>query len=320
VKRVVGLPGESIEIRGGDVYVNGVIARKSLAQQREMAVLVHDTDWSGPDRDLPDRWLSESGSGWQRDSAGWRCPVALGHALRAKQDGETIAGTHTAPYEWLNYTHWRRGSTAAIQESPILDEDGYNQTASRQLNRVGDLMLVCSLSAVGDGELAFKANDGQESFRVSIVPATGEINLARHDRVVQTAQASAGIFARPTEFVLSLVDRQLILAIEGRELLSYPFEFSTNTVSGTSNPFGLGSHGLDIQVTRMQVFRDAYYTPAARASDSKTCQLGPDEYFVLGDNSPISRDSRPWMGGELVRGSSFVGRLLAVFRRPQAAD
>ena len=33
VKRVVGLPGESIEIRNGDVYADGQIQRKNLAQQ-----------------------------------------------------------------------------------------------------------------------------------------------------------------------------------------------------------------------------------------------------------------------------------------------
>ena len=34
VKRVVGLPGETIEIRDGDIYADGRIQRKTLAQQR----------------------------------------------------------------------------------------------------------------------------------------------------------------------------------------------------------------------------------------------------------------------------------------------
>ena len=42
VKRVVGLPGESVEIRHGDVYVDGKIVRKDLAQQRALAIPVHD--------------------------------------------------------------------------------------------------------------------------------------------------------------------------------------------------------------------------------------------------------------------------------------
>ena len=42
MKRVVGLPGESVEIRDGDVLINGRVARKSLVQQRNLRVLVYD--------------------------------------------------------------------------------------------------------------------------------------------------------------------------------------------------------------------------------------------------------------------------------------
>ena len=43
VKRVVGLPGERISIRQGDVYADGRLARKTLPQLRAAAVLVHDS-------------------------------------------------------------------------------------------------------------------------------------------------------------------------------------------------------------------------------------------------------------------------------------
>lgn len=43
VKRVVGLPGEAIRIDGGDIYINGRIARKSLAEIRAMRMLVYDS-------------------------------------------------------------------------------------------------------------------------------------------------------------------------------------------------------------------------------------------------------------------------------------
>ena len=61
VKRVVGLPGESIEIRGGDVYVDGQIQRKNLAEQRALAVLVHDANFP-PQREPkpPPRWRAET--------------------------------------------------------------------------------------------------------------------------------------------------------------------------------------------------------------------------------------------------------------------
>src|SRR4051812_40974815 len=51
VKRVVGLPGESIQVTGGDVYVNGRIARKSLREQRAMRILVYDNNFTPRDFD-----------------------------------------------------------------------------------------------------------------------------------------------------------------------------------------------------------------------------------------------------------------------------
>jgi signal peptidase I len=299
VKRVVGLPGETIEIRGGDVYVNGAIARKSLAQQRELAVLVHDTAWTGGQRDLPNRWSPQTTDGWQRADNGWRLVSPRPQA------------------QWLNYTHWRRatGSSPAVEESPILDEDGYNQAVSWQLNRVADLMLVCKLSAVGDGTLLVKAHDGREIFQVSIVPATGAITLARSDRVMLSVQATAGILREPTELAISLIDEQIVLEVGGREVFVYQYEPLDTPIRAASTPFSIGASGLDVQVGRLQVYRDVYYTPATRKSDSKSCLLGPDEYFVLGDNSPISRDSRPWSGGELVHESLLVGRPLGILRR-----
>ena len=39
VKRVVGFPGEAVQLRGGNVYVNGQLARKTLDDQRALAVV-----------------------------------------------------------------------------------------------------------------------------------------------------------------------------------------------------------------------------------------------------------------------------------------
>jgi signal peptidase I len=304
VKRVVGLPGEEIEIRGGDVYVNGTIARKSLAQQREMAVLVHDTDWVGQQRDLPDRWSPQTMSGWRRTGDGWR------------------SASPTPDPQWLNFTNWRRttGSMSAVEQSPILDEDGYNQVVSRQLNCVTDLMLVCKLSAVGNGTLLVKANDGRETFQVSLAPATGAITLARSDREVISVEVAAGVLLEPTELTISLIDQQIVVAIGDREEIVYQYEPLDRAIQGNATPLSIGAIDLEVQVSRLQIYRDVYYTPATRASDSKSCLLGADEYYVLGDNSPISHDSRPWMGCEIVRGSLLVGRPLALFRRHENAD
>ncbi len=44
---------------------------------------------------------------------------------------------------------------------------------------------------------------------------------------------------------------------------------------------------------RLVITRDVYYT-AGRGGSQAQYQLGPGEYFLLGDNSPHSLDSRGW--------------------------
>ena len=74
-----------------------------------------------------------------------------------------------------------------------------------------------------------------------------------------------------------------------------------------------GAHG-PIGLSRIIIFRDVYYT-AGRAKNgiSSPYQLGPDEYFMLGDNSPVSSDSRSWAKGavqqQLLVGKPFVVHL-----------
>ena len=51
VKRVVGLPGESVQIVDGNVVIDGRVARKSLDELRAMQILVHDSRYVPHDSD-----------------------------------------------------------------------------------------------------------------------------------------------------------------------------------------------------------------------------------------------------------------------------
>jgi len=68
IKRVVGLPGESVEIRDGDIWVAGPedsetsIARKPRALQEDLWIKLCDMDFSDPRR-LPYYWKAEPAAG-----------------------------------------------------------------------------------------------------------------------------------------------------------------------------------------------------------------------------------------------------------------
>ena len=52
---------------------------------------------------------------------------------------------------------------------------------------------------------------------------------------------------------------------------------------------------MDVRVDELRLYRDVYYTASrSRNAVNQPLTLGDDEFFVLGDNSPVSHDSRRW--------------------------
>ena len=144
LKRIVGLPGESIEIRDGDVYVDGQIQRKDLDQQRAMAIPVYDAAFRPAlEKDFPPRWRPE------KPNSRWKW-----EAGRFTHSGDAADES----IDWLVYHHGRRvniggqsplSSFATIGkgdpssttkgtvpsptfvDSPVTDLYGYNQSRPR---------------------------------------------------------------------------------------------------------------------------------------------------------------------------------------------
>lgn len=64
-----------------------------------------------------------------------------------------------------------------------------------------------------------------------------------------------------------------------------------------------------IDGARAQTPPEVAYAPGP-AGRQRECRLGPDEYFLLGDNGPVSADSRTWLEPAIPR-QQIVGRVVS---------
>ena len=72
-------------------------------------------------------------------------------------------------------------------------------------------------------------------------------------------------------------------------------------------PLQLGARGCRIVVRNLKLYRDIYYTQYGVHRTRRPARLGPDEYYMLGDNSENSEDSRKWPTPGVPEGD-FIGK------------
>src|SRR5579883_903545 len=115
VKRVVGLPGESIRLDQGDVYVDGRIVRKTLEEQRATRLLVADSRFEPHEAGQHPRWLFRSGWNYRSRASGW---------TRRGQEFVHTAGSQPEPGgDWILYRNW---DPARKRYGPVRDFYAYN--------------------------------------------------------------------------------------------------------------------------------------------------------------------------------------------------
>ncbi len=221
IKRLVGLPGETIRIHNGNVYKldknnKEIILRKDDPEkQRVIQIPVYDDNY--PETELrkagwPARWEAVSKSaketettvnGWSETNDKWKTDAekhAYSIPLKVAQEGKT---------HWLRYRHflptqaqWDRlknGDPLEPRPSLIGDLCGYStvsQGASEpvSLNEffwVGDLTLSGNLEVTQmgpDADIILELTEGFHLYRCHINPHSGEARLARIDESLDSEE------------------------------------------------------------------------------------------------------------------------------------
>jgi signal peptidase I len=307
VKRVVGLPGELVQISGGDVYADGQLLRKTLAQFREVRVPAFDLNHAPP-AGWAVRWLVEPVADTVRPAAS-RGPGTPADESVLREGALFLDGTRTPEGVGLTYRQWNLDTD---REEAVGDHLGYNGGPVERRNGfargrpesepdpVHDFAVEFDLEVVaGSGAFALRLTDGADGMGADlpIDAAPAAVRVTR-DGTDESISGTPGLApGRTYRIEFAFVDRRASLAIDGREVvapLDLPFDPPGRIRrGGMSRPLQLGVRGASVVVRNLQLFRDIHYLSIGKASDG--WQLGVDEYFLLGDNTTNSHDSRLWV-------------------------
>ena len=241
---------------------------------------------------------------------------------------------------------YRLGALSHI--SPVTDRYAYNFSALAAEFPVRDLMLhaVIDWSERPD-DVAVHMPIENETFAMTINFDSGRVSLGVADAGDElrsshfTAGSDYGSDSKPTdpnhggriEIEVSNFDHRLLVAINGQQcfaeldlpIVAPPVDFEsihdpveiarlTAEIVTQQSRLALGVRGGRVAVKTLALYRDVYYTPGKRRNGVESpLKIAADSYFVQGDNSPVSSDSRNWaeplVPHKLLVGKPFVVHL-----------
>jgi len=284
VKRLVGLPGERIELRHGQVFIDGRIARKPDRVQNQLWQYVYDGAANAP----ADCW--ETAGGWE-----------------IRPEGLLLKDPQQFP-QTVTYAR------------PILDFYPYNGREGD--NVVGDLLVAGHVSMdEAAGSFSAVLLDDNDNVRAVFSPFVNSLTVELRKNGVLVASA-ASIVASPTDFFFSLssVDGAHEVAINGLRVIRRADDLAPADVSLYSRSSGVFFEGAGPKmfVSDVKIKRDVYYRVSIPRPDrfvgaSFIEDIPPGHFFGLGDNSPVSNDSREW---HFVPAENVLGKAFFLFWPP----
>jgi signal peptidase I len=289
IKRLVGRPGETVEIIDGDVYINGQISRKPPNVQDELWMPVYDNDYQpvGPDQ------RSFNSHKWQQPfntaNSGWVVAPPLfqldtpADQVRTMTYDASIGNDFKATYAYDDVRY-------------------YND-----LPYCSDLMVRFFISSTNSQGRVGIALSKYETTYEAWIDLTGEMTIAKTDKggkATDLVRMGPVPISKSALVKFANVDHQLIFQFGSKKLV-YDLGRGPED-AGQIKPdippqvkiFGSGK----LTLSHIAILRDIHYTEVksirsgepGRAAQGNPFTLAKDEFFVLGDNSPNSEDGRWW--------------------------
>ncbi len=334
IKRLVGLPGERLNVWDGDLYVDGSVERKSRHPY------VQDVLWTKiADSEVAERGLN---------------PIPAWEEVAPDNAGRGLAGKKNAQWNpalkrWslnaagdIAILEYRRGFenyynynllTMGTNGNPIVaGPDRRSHPAQVGDKKVAFTVKVASgAPRQGASWVGAQIRDGDFTFQLRIpVASASEANPAVIERAAPMPAGAPALRASVVAAIpagsearveLENADDRVAAKLDGQEILSIEYTSFPEGASFDDPPIppadAVGAHqmrliacGAQAEIVSIQVYRDMYYIPRNQHGLWRGIQLGPGEYFAMGDNAPSSSDGRYW---DFIPEKNLMGKALLVF-------
>jgi len=306
VKRVVGLPNEKVYIHDGDLFIDG--KRLPFDAPRPDPIAVFD------DRYQPVEDYFQYKRATEHEKSPWTYePTSLGLDAREVRPGSQ---------QGLMLYH------PDLRDSH-LDREGVRHPGLRQVN---DGAIECEFQireALTGGAVRFRLVEEGDSFEVELSgletvaeeAKLGVLRILRWNPETLSRKQNQGRRDILTEIPVNVPQGKWIsmhfsnfdnvLRVDSEELgvhltttyeenVPYPGRKPAGDKS-IGNRVAFGGERVRAGFRNVRVLRDLFYTRLGEHATERPLLLGPDQCFVLGDNSAFSTDSRTFGAVDLSR-------------------